>query len=361
LSLDYSDVVAGERRWQAFVNAAASGGGADYPVRDDLPHPVDTYPKFMAQLDYTTADVEYLSGWWRNDPGYPPMLGTTLVTRLEPDHGELVRAFDEAEAWLVEAARDESNFDGGGLVFSFSGHGRAGDGTLLLRDSTYFSAEDFLEQAIRIHRATGSRHPTRVVLLLDSCCSGAFLVHVVHRILHEPGLGLDCEYILASSHPDEASWESPALGHGLSTYCFSLREAAVGSEIGVAGRNEIRTWSTYAGPHGCSIATAAAQNPIVYRGSGLETCFTTIEESWESEEKLLEALKVVRDDLYERFTPFRRWHKSDLSEGDIDRDVLEQLEMTSRVDDDQPSVEERAEALRAYRRAWWVDPHGRWS
>jgi hypothetical protein len=116
----------------------------------------------------------------QDNPIYPPMLETTLIERLEPSYADLVCAFDEAEAWLVDIARNESTFDGGGLVFSFSGHGRVGDGTLLLRDSTFFSADDFPEQAIRIHQATGSDRAARVVLLLDSYYSGAFLTPHSH-------------------------------------------------------------------------------------------------------------------------------------------------------------------------------------
>jgi hypothetical protein len=211
-----------------------------------------SYPKYLAQLDYTTADFQYLSQWWRENPIYPPILETTLIERLEPSYADPVCAFNEAEAWLVDIVRNESTFDGGRLVFSFSGDGRIGNGTLLLRDSTFFSAEDFLEQAIRIHQAAGSDRATRVVLLLDSCYSGAFLTHILHRILNELDLGLDCEYLLASSHPDEVSWESAALGHGVSIYSFSLREASIGSEIGLAGRGEIKTWGVYAGPGGYS-------------------------------------------------------------------------------------------------------------
>jgi hypothetical protein len=316
-----------------------------------------TYPKLMAQLDHTTADVEYLSEWWRNEPTYPSLLGETSIERREPTYAELVQAFDEAESWLAGTAENEPSFDGGGLVFCFSGHGRAGDGTLMLRDSTYFSAEDFLEHAVRIRRATGSERPIRVVLLLDSCYSGAFLVHVVHRIRSEPELGLDTEFLLASSHPDEVSWEAASLGHGLATYCFSLREAVLGSEIGIAGRGRIKTWSAYAGPEGCSVATAAAQNPIVYQYGTVETCFRRIDDGWDSEEDLLQSLKAVRDDLYDRFEPFRRMRKSDLSDADIERDIAEQFEL-SRLghDDDEPSANDRAEALRAFRRAWWVRP-----
>jgi hypothetical protein len=144
----------------------------------------------------------------------------------------------------------------------------------------------------------------------------------------------------------------------VSTYCFSLREASIGSEIGLAGRGEIKTWGVYAGPGGCSIATAAAQNPIVYQRGTVETCFQTITEIGKSEEDLRQALKVVRDDLYERLAPFRVRRKSDLSDEDIDRDLAEQLELTR--GEDESSVKDRAEALRAFRRAWWIDPHGRW-
>jgi hypothetical protein len=162
--------------------------------------------------------------------------------------------------------------------------------------------------------------------------------------------------MLASSHPDEVSWEAASLGHGLSTYCFSLREAEMGSEIGIAGRGGIKTWSAYAGLEGCSVATAAAQNPIVYQGDAVETCFQRIDDGWGSEEELLRSLKAVRDDLYVRFEPFRSRRKSDLSDADIDGDTAKQLALSRRVDEDEVSAQERAEALRAFRRAWWFHP-----
>lgn len=346
--------MAAERRWQAFVNVSASGLRSDYPVRNDLPHPVDTYPKAMAQLRHTTADVDYLSRWWRDETFYPPLLGETATERRDANYSELVEAFGKARDWLAQMARENPDFDGGGLVFSFSGHGRHGDGTLHLRDSTFFSADDFLAEVSAAHQATGSDCPTRIVLLLDSCYSGAFLVRVLYRVANEPELGLDLEYILASCHPDEVSWESAAVGHGLSTFCFSLRTASIGSDIATAGLSGIKTWSPFTGPEGCSVATAAAQNPIVY-SRGLSTCFSHLEGVWQSEEHLRELLKSARDDLYDRFAPFRTRQKSDLSDQDIDRSIAEELELVNRGERD-TSPEERAETLRAYRRAWWLYP-----
>jgi hypothetical protein len=98
------------------------------------------------------------------------------------------------------------------------------------------------------------------------------------------------------------------------------------------------------------VATAAAQNPIVYQHGGVETCFQRLDDGWQSEKELLRSLKVVRDDLYDRFEPFRRRRKSDLSDADIDRDTAKQLALNR---DDGVSAKERAEALQAFRRAWW--------
>jgi hypothetical protein len=186
-------------------------------------------------------------------------------------------------------------------------------------------------------------------------------VHVVHRIATEPELGLDFEFLLASSHPDEVSWESASLGHGLSTYCFSLlRESSIGSGVAIGGRHGIKTWSAYAGPAGCSIATAAAQNPIVFDHGEMDTCFQRIRVEGKSEEQLLGELSAVRDDLRERFAPFRSRIRSDSTDAEIKQDMAEQLEIRNSPGS-KVAAEDRAEALRAFRQAWWIDPAGRWS
>jgi hypothetical protein len=136
-----------------------------------------------------------------------------------------------------------------------------------------------------------------------------------------------------------------------------LREATLGSDIGIAGRGGIKTWSAHAGPEGCSVATAAAQNAIVYQLGNVQTCFQRIRDtSWEAEEELLQLLKAVRDDLYDRFSPFRSRQKSDLSDADIEADMAKQLALGQRVPTDGESAEDRAEALRAFRRAWRLRP-----
>jgi len=46
---------------------------------------------------------------------------------------------------------------------------------------------------------------------------------------------------------------------------------------------------------------------------------------WHSEEELRNLLKAIRDDLYERFAPFRTKQKSDLSDEEVEADIEEQL------------------------------------
>ena len=75
-----------------------------------------------------------------------------------------------------------------------------------------------------------------------------------------------------------------------------------------------------------------------------------------SEEELLQSLKAVRDDLYDRFAPFRSRRKSNLSDRDIETDIAEQLALGRQVRENDVSAADRAEALRAFRRAWWLRP-----
>jgi hypothetical protein len=93
----------------------------------------------------------------------------------------------------------------------------------------------------------------------------------------------------------------------------------------------------------------------VYQHDKVETCFQRIEDTtWETQEELLQLLKAVRDDLYDRFEPIRRL-KSDLSDRDIEASMAEQLALV-REGSTGASSEDRAEALLAFRRAWWLRP-----
>ena len=133
-----------------------------------------------------------------------------------------------------------------------------------------------------------------------------------------------------------------------------------GAATALGGRNGIETWSAYAGPFGCSIATAAAQNPIVFQHGELDTCYERVAVHGKTEQQLRDELEQVRDSLRGRFAPFRTRMQSDVADADIKRDMTRHLKATPAAAGE-ASAADRAEALRAWREAWWIDPAGRWS
>lgn len=121
------------------------------------------------------------------------------------------------------------------------------------------------------------------------------------------------EYMLASCMPDEISYELPALGHGLSTFCWSVRPLNSDSLVATAHNMPGLAWSIAQGPGGCSFVTGGRQNPIQYDDYELTAAFSSVpvfvnEDSaeprsrgdWERE------LRAHRDALYESFAPLRR-------------------------------------------------------
>ena len=80
---------------------------------------------------------------------------------------------------------------------------------------------------------------------------------------------------------DEFAWEESGLGHGLFTYCFSVRSPSLGSFVAEAVQPDNRFGPSLAiaqGEGGCSLLTAGAQNPVIYwNGTGeLEVCGRSI-------------------------------------------------------------------------------------
>ncbi len=75
---------------------------------------------------------------------------------------------------------------------------------------------------------------------------------------------------------DEFSFEVPELGHGVFTYCFSVRKPNLNSVVAEAilPNNTFGPSLSIAEGHvGCSLMAAGAQNPIYYRSSSvLEVC-----------------------------------------------------------------------------------------
>lgn len=108
--------------------------------------PMSMHSKALANLKYTTADVDYWDDYWRNGDWSRRPSYETHATLRDADYAALNSHLAEVEEWFADSSKIRG-FDGGSIVFCFSGHGREGDGALCLNNDTYFDAEDFIRFA----------------------------------------------------------------------------------------------------------------------------------------------------------------------------------------------------------------------
>lgn len=222
-------------------------------------------PKTASTLLCSIPDITYWDDHWRDKPGYR---GATHQyhhgVKIDIDYAGLAESFGQIQQYFKTEAYNDLNFDGGLLNFCFSGHGREGDGALCLANDTFLTPDDFLDFCLETRRAAPGTERLRIAVMLDSCFSGAFILRVLEALLYEHDDDLVPEYLLASSMPDEESFELPSIGHGLSTFCWSLQPLSSGSLVATAHGMPGLTWSIAAGPQGCSFVTGGLQNPIKY-------------------------------------------------------------------------------------------------
>jgi hypothetical protein len=276
--------VAGERRFMAFLNVSASGpftmpgGGRGL-----------FYPKAMAQLEYTHADASYYSRHWQEDEGWPWPDELTRFTNhdlIGAQFSDVSSAFTQSADWFRAEAEADANFDGGGIHFTFSGHGRQ-DGVLILENDTHFAPRDLVEFALEARKLMNTNWQTKLVVYLDSCHSGAFILDLLDIVMREFPRELGVFRATASCYPDELSYEVPELGHGLATYFASIRPDRIGSFMASAGLKRTPLWSVLQGPGGCSLATMGKQNPIMIGNYGeVSACNRSIslyvdQENWQ--------------------------------------------------------------------------------
>ncbi len=186
----------------------------------------------------------------------------------DSDFSAAKSALDDVGKWFVETSED-ADFDGGSLVFTYSGHGREGDGALCLNQDTYFTADDFIAACLDIRKACPSDGRLKLALILDSCYSGAFLLNVLEQVLHKYDDLFYPDYFFAASMPDEQAWEVSSIEHGLATYSRILQARIEMPEeewawpyhpvFGDRHRREM-----IVGTLGCSYATGGFQNPIIF-------------------------------------------------------------------------------------------------
>lgn len=247
-----------QRNWEAYVSVAASGSDGASPQYGHA------YPKEFAQLKYTSKDVDYWAGWWEQSWG---PAHTLHEVRHEADYTSVTAALDDVGRWLCEASVNP-DFDGGSIVFCYSGHGRENDGALSLNQGTCFDADDFVNACLEIQQACLGDRRLRIGLILDSCYSGAFLLNALETLLHEHGDRLYPDYFYAACMPDEQAWELPAVEHGLATHSRILQAARDFDEHlfwpFAAGDDSLPIRDLIVGERGCAYVTAAAQNPVIF-------------------------------------------------------------------------------------------------
>lgn len=184
------------------------------------------------------------------------------------DYASVQSALTDVRDWFAEASADP-DFDGGVLVFTYSGHGRDGDGALCLNQNTHFDTEDFVRACLEIQNATSSERRLKLALFLDSCYSGAFLLNVLEKMLHEYADLFYPHYFFAASMPDEQAWEVSSVEQGVATYSRIL-------ESRIEDPEEEWMWPHHpvymnrhpkdltVGAVGCSYSTGGAQNPVIF-------------------------------------------------------------------------------------------------
>lgn len=227
-------------------------------------------PRKVAQLRFTTADVEYMVENMTVDRPDAPVLQERRRL-VNPSGGQVLRQISEGSSWLGKFCADR-NWDGGGLWFGFAGHGRSGDGALVFDDGSVLTATDFLNSCSKLAGQLAGEGRLRLTVVLDSCYSGAFVLDLLDQVGRHHGDSLVPFHVFASTFPDEEAWELPDIGHGLATFSWSVKANSVGSvgaEAVGPDNAPIPTLSLAAAPFGVPLLTAGRQHTLGhFNGTG---------------------------------------------------------------------------------------------
>lgn len=263
------------RKWMAYLFISASGPEFS-PIFEDAGRYFR--PRLAADLRYTTADVDFLEDHF-NKHNYDAGKEEFHQRLRNPTYDEFNQAMVNIYSWLEQFSTCP-DWDGGGLHFCFAGHGRDSDGALVLSDSI-ITPDNFINFLTNTARKISLPGRLRVSAVLDSCHSGAFVTKLLDCCLNEYSDLLVPFNLFSSCMEDEFAWEESGLGHGLFTYCFSVKEYSLTSIAAkaVQPNNSFGPSLAIIGREfGCSLLTSGAQNPIAYwNGAGyLEVCKQSI-------------------------------------------------------------------------------------
>ncbi|MEX0586162.1 MAG: caspase family protein, partial [Pirellulales bacterium] len=187
------------RKWQTFLTVSASG-----PEFSDLldARRITVRPRAAADLRFTTADVDYLENHFQ-EKGYDSGLKESHVRHRNPSIDKVHSALEAHGTWLSQFNRD-AEWDGGSFQLCYAGHGREGDGALVLQDGT-LTACDLVRRLREIAERVSAPRALRVSVILDSCHSGAFAIEVLDHCFRSGCLVP--WMVFASCMHDEVAWE----------------------------------------------------------------------------------------------------------------------------------------------------------
>lgn len=298
------------RWWQAFLSISASGpefspeleGGGRF-----------LRPRMAADLRYTTSDVDYLEKSLRRHDTDRPVKDEVHRRLRNPTLREVLFEITSIGAWLSNFKNDPE-WDGGAIQLCFAGHGRESDGAIVLSDGelTPFA---FADELAKIARRISSPERLRVSVILDSCHSGAFITALLDLCFNRYEEYLIPFDLFASCMHDEYAWEESTLGHGLFTYCMSVKTLGLDSLAADAVQPNNTLGPSLAiagGEFGCALLTAGSQNPLGYwNGTGhIEVSRKSValfgtDEKCPTADEIRYRLAVLRDALRDTLYPLR--------------------------------------------------------
>lgn len=306
---------------------------------------ISLVPRMAADLRHTTADAR--SSCLLGGPrGLRHGTEQHHVFLNHPAGSELFTALDAAERQLARYY-DREDWDGGAVNLCFAGHGRSGDGALIVAADEGVEAEELADRLAAIAAtAPPTGHRLRVSLFLDSCFSAEFLLRFLDSAFTNHRHRIYPYASWASAMPNESAWEDDELGHGVGTYCLSVKPAHPFARVASAVQPDNTYGPSLAiaeGPFGCVLLTGGAQTPARYGEWGeLEVpgwrevaCFDD-RESWRRPGPIRRELRERREQLVEALDALGRYG---LPLSRIDRDGF-------RTDDDVRA------AIRGMARAW---------
>ena len=161
-----------------------------------------------ALLRHTAQDAETVYHLWKaNEPDLPDNMQVLLV---DPTKSQVQNTIRNVSARIRQDYPDKVGMD-----FFFAGHGDRSTGGLILKDGVLSPTEFLSLQADDVGPDRGGERTIGV--WLDSCYSGAFLIHLAIESF-EDFHGFRVDEGLASCLPDEQIFEMDILENGVFTY-----------------------------------------------------------------------------------------------------------------------------------------------